>query len=68
MSALCARQGGGPRPPSFGFTTLEPLWVFGAREELWLVKPLEGWGALTSPTEKTAVALPSAPFWELADP
>lgn len=25
-------------------------------------------GAFTSPTEKTAVALPIAPFWELADP
>ena len=24
-------------PPSFGFTTLEHLWVFGAHEELWLV-------------------------------
>lgn len=34
--------------------------VLGAHSELWLVRPLEGLGAFTSPTGETAVALPSA--------
>jgi len=59
---------GGRRPPSFGFTTLEHLQVFGAREELWLVRRLEGLGGLHQPhRENSSRPAQHTPVWELAD-